>query len=195
MQASRARATNTAPPTEPPTIAPTWEVYWLSLVWAVVESELEMIAPTGEEEGEGEGEEIKDWLLAEEETIGTKLEVINVLELSWVLVVVGMVVVTSSTVLAVALASGEDAVLDCTDVVKEEDTGSSSEELVCASAFECPTTGGRYTELCAAAAEKDAGSSVDHVAVVIAVVVLSGTSTVSCEVVEPVDRAICTVCV
>jgi hypothetical protein len=155
-----------------------------------------MIPPTDEEEGEGEGEEIGDWLLAEEEMVGAKLEVTNVLELGWVLVDVEMVVITPSTVLAVALASGEDAVLDCTDVVKvevEDDTGSSSEELVWASAFECPPTGGRDTELCAAAAEKDDQSSADHVAVVIAVAVLSGISEVSWEVVELVDMAGCTV--
>jgi hypothetical protein len=155
-----------------------------------------MIPPTDEEEGEGEGEEIGDWLLAEEEMVGAKLEVTNVLELGWVLVDVEMVVITPSTVLAVALASGEDAVLDCTDVVKvevEDDTGSSSEELVWASAFECPTTGGRDTELCAAAAEKDDKSSADHVAVVIAVAVLSGISEVSWEVVELVDMAGCIV--
>lgn len=200
MQASRARATNTAPPTEPPTIAPTWELYWLSLVWAAAESEPKMIPPTDEEEGEGESEENGDCLLAEEEIDGTKLEVTNVLELSWVLVDVGMVVVTPSTVLAVALASGEDAVLDCTDVVKvevEDVTGTGSEKPVWASAFECPTTGGRNTELCAVAAEEEAESLVDHVVVVIAVAVaaLSGTSMVSWEVGELVDMASSTVCV
>lgn len=71
--------------------------------------------------------------------IGARIEVTNVLELSRALVDVGMVVVAPSTVLAVALASGEDAVLDSTDVVKvevEDGTNTSSEELVCASAFE-----------------------------------------------------------
>jgi hypothetical protein len=118
--------------------------------------------------------------VAEEEIVGARLEVTNVLELSWALVGVGKVVFTPSTVLAGALSSEEDAVLDCTYVVEvEDDTGTSSEELVWASAFECPTTGGREFELCIAAAEKDAKSSFDHVAVVIAVAVLSCTSTVS----------------
>jgi hypothetical protein len=181
-------------------MAPKWEPYLLSLDWPVVESEFEMMPPTDEDEGEGEGEEIGDGLVTEVEKVGARLEVTNVLELSWMLVGVGIVVVTPSTVLAVALASGEDAVLDCTDVVEDDDTATSSEELVWVSAFECPTTGGRDTELCPAAAEKDAESSVDHVAVVIAVAVrdavanwvLSGTSTVSWEV---VDMASWTVCV
>lgn len=71
--------------------------------------------------------------------IGARIEVTNVLELSRALVDVGMVVVAPSTVMAVALASREDAVLDSTDVVKvevEDSTSTSSEELVCASAFE-----------------------------------------------------------
>lgn len=144
-----------------------------------MDSEPEVITALDEEEGESEGDEDDeddDWLGTEVKLVSAKLEVINVPRLVGVLVAVGLVVAALSTELVVA---EENVVLDSTDVIEDDSTGTSSEELVWPSARDCPTTGGIDTEVCPAGEEEDAKSAVDQDPVA----VVSGDRTVSWDIV------------
>jgi hypothetical protein len=111
--------------------------------------------------------------------------VTNVPGLVGVLIADGLVSVASSTELAVARG---DAVLDNTDIVKDDSTGTSSEKLVWPSAREFSTIGSRDTEVCPPSKEGDAKSAVDQDPVA----VVSGDRTVSWDLVV---MASCSVCV